>query len=135
MDASSADNAEAALSAGGGPRNPDATRVILGYKRGEWFIRGNNLTEQYSAAAAGPASTAARELVVRIRLDSGSAPVRAALWADGRPLTFGGLDPEALLSWLDPRGYDTLQVTSRSGAANVAASATLSADGSLILAR
>ena len=135
MDVSSADNAEAALSAGGGPRNLDTTKLILGYKRGKYFVRGNNLTEQYSAAAAGATSATAREMVVRVRLDSHFAPVRATFWADGKPLAFDGLDPKALLAWLDPREYETLQVTSRSGATSVSVSAAYFADGSLILVR
>jgi hypothetical protein len=135
MDASAADNAEVALSAGGGPRNLDTTRVILGYKRGKYFIRGNNLTEQYSVQDTGTASTTARELTVKVRLDPDGAPVRATFWADGKPLAFDGLDPKALLAWLDPREYDTLQITSRSGAANVSVSAAYFADGTLIITR
>jgi len=129
-------NAEIALGTfGEGSPDPDATALTVGFDCGEWFIVGDRLCQTFSATAANPTAVGTRTLTIRVRLDPSGAPVGVAFMADGVPVTFEGLEPETLLSWLVPRDWDTLQVTSRGGAQNVSAEVKYIADGTTLIVR
>ncbi|MCL1921818.1 MAG: hypothetical protein FWG50_12235 [Kiritimatiellaeota bacterium] len=131
LEASAANNAEAAFFAAG---CGDVPAAVIGWDCGEWFVAGGRLRERLAAPAA--AGVGVRTLTARIRLDASGAPVGAA-FADsaGGAVAFGGADPEALLSWLDPRGWGSLRVTSRGGASAAAAVAVSYPDGTAVIVR
>ena len=129
-------NAEIALGTfcGGSP-DPDATALTVGFDCDEWFVVGDRLRQRFAVPAANPAAVGARVLAIRMRLDSAGVPIGVAFTADGVPVAFEGLEPETLLSWLAPPGWEALQVTSRGGAQNVSAEIRFIADGTAVIVR
>jgi len=120
----------------GGRLSLSGTATVLAFENGEWLIRGDRHRRQFTAPAANPLSAGPRTLAARVRLDAGGAPVRVErLTADGRPLSFGGMDGDMLLAWLDPRRFDAFKVVSRGGAGGVSASVNFYADGTLMILR
>ena len=114
---------------------PDKIAVILGYDRGEWHIRGDRLRKRFTDTAVNPSSAGPRTLVARVRLDPDGAPVNVAFSSDGQSVSFAGMEADALLPWLDPRGWESVRVTARGGASNVFAEVRYIADGSLLIMR
>jgi hypothetical protein len=114
---------------------PDKVAVILGYDRGEWHIRGDRLRKRFTDTAVNPSSAGPRALVARVRLGPDGSPVSVAFSSGGLPVVFAGPEADALLSWLDPRGWESVRVTARGGASNVFAEVRYIADGSLLIMR
>ena len=141
FDAAMTNKVEMLLGTGGevSPR-AGSTAMIIGWRRGEWFVTGDRLRQTFTTAATDPTADGPRTLTVNIRLGPAS---RVAIfeerWNAGvpsrSPVVFNGLEAETLLSWLDPSGWDTLSVTSRGGAENAAAEAVFSVDGTNIILR
>jgi len=137
LDASAANGAAVTLGKTwqGSLPEPDKIAVILGYDRGEWHIRGDRLRKRFTDTAVNPSSAGPRMLVARVRLDPDGMPVNVTFSSDGQPVLFAGLEADALLSWLDPRGWESVRVTARGGASNVFAEVRYIADGSLLIMR
>jgi len=114
---------------------PEKIAVILGYDRGEWYIRGDRLRKKFTDAAVNPSSAGSRIFTVRVRLDADGLPVSAVFTADGAPVSFAGLETDALLSWLDPSGWESVRVTARGGSSNVSAEVKFIADGTALILR
>jgi len=137
LDASPASSA--AVTLGGawqvGLLDPDKAALILGWDRGEWHIRGDRLRKRFTDAAASPSSAGPRALTARVRLGRDGVPVGVSFNEDGLPVVFQGLEPDALLSWLDPGGWESVRVTARGGASNVSAEVRYVADGLLLIMR
>jgi len=102
-----------------------------GVSEGDWFASG----ERFAAQAPNPSATARRALTLRVRLAPDGAPGGAAFTADGAPVSFQGLEPEALLQWLALDTWGALVVTSRGGAENASAEIRWFADGLVITVR
>ena len=134
LDATATNNAEVVFGTGACD-SPDNTSIILGFDRGTWGIRGNGLRQKFTIAANNPSAAVRRSLTAQVRLDADGAPVVVKLDADGQPVTFAGLTVPTLLSWLDPRGWESFRVMSRGGADNVTASVKFLADGSVFILR
>ena len=114
---------------------PEKVALALGYDRGEWHIRGDRLRKRFTDAAASPSSAGPRALTARVRLGRDGVPVGVSFNEDGLPVVFQGLEPDALLSWLDPGGWESVRVTARGGASNVSAEVRYVADGLLLIMR
>jgi len=136
FEASPTNNVEVALGVGADGVSPRAnsTVMIMGWKRGEWFVRGDRLRRQFSAPAVDPSAEGLRTLTVRMRLDPSGKPRHVAFAADGVPVLFEGLETEDLLTWL-AHGWEAWQVTARGGAGNVSAEMALYSDGSVLIVK
>ena len=113
---------------------PEKAALVLGYDRGEWHIRGDRLRKRFTGTDGNP-STGPRTLVARVRLGPDGAPVSVAFNSGGQPVLFAGLEADALLSWLDPRGWEAVRVTARGGATNVSAEVEYLQDATHIILR
>jgi len=134
FDATPTNNVEIAFGAGAGD-DPDTTTAVIGWDSGEWFVVGDRLRQRFVAQAPNPSATARRTLTLRVRLAPDGAPAGAAFTADGAPVSFQGLEPEALLQWLALDNWGALVVTSRGGAENASAEIRWFADGLVITVR
>ena len=137
LDASPASSAAVTLGKAwqGSLPEPEKVALALGYDRGEWHIRGDRLRKRFTDAAASPSSAGPRALTARVRLGRDGVPVSVSFNSDGLPVVFQGLESDALLSWLDPGGWESVRVTARGGASNVFAEVRYIADGSVIIMR
>jgi len=106
--------------------------TVFGWDCGEWFVLGDRQRERVATAGGGPGQCS---LTVRIQVSASNTVGRVSFHADGKVLSFPGLEPEILASWLGPATSGTLRVTSRGGAVNVSASADWSAYGTLMILR
>ena len=114
---------------------PDGTAAAVGWDGG-WFLAGDRLRQPFPAGAAGQPD-GPRTLLIRMRIAPSGEPLSVAFEADGAPLAFAGLDPEALLRWLAPGRWDSLQLTARNNGGGGPASleARVIGDGTLLMVR
>jgi len=117
----------------GGRMSLAGTATIIGFENGAWFIQGGRHRQRFTAANS--ATVGVRTLAVRMRLDTDGVPVNVAVKADGKPLTFAGLEGEVLKAWLDPRHLDVFRLVSRGGANGVSATVKVYVDGTLFILR
>ena len=134
LDAAVTNNAEIAFGTGACD-DPEDTSVVIGFDRGVWFLRGDALQKRFSSGTPGTFAAGPKTLTVQVRIDKSGEPAGVTLHADGAPVTFAGMEPETLLAWLDPRGWESFRVTSRGGAGNVTATVKFLADGSVFILR
>jgi len=137
LDASPSNGAEVTLGGAwqGALPEPGKIAFVLGWDRGEWYIRGDRLRKRFTGTAVNPSSLGPRVLTARVRLDPDGMPVSVSFNSGGQPVLFAGLEADALLPWLDPRGWESVRVTARGGASNVSAEVRYVADGSVFILR
>ena len=100
--------------------------ATIGWDRGVWFVGGGSgLEERFTATPSG--ST----LTLDVYLTAANV-MRSATFSEGRrPLPFADMPPAP--AWLDPRKWDTAQLTARGGGPRAeAAEISVFPDGTLI---
>jgi len=114
----------------------EETDFIIGWDRGEWFIRPRGLMTRLSVFAANPAAARRRTFVAEIRLDESGAPVSAAFSDGATPVVFPGLAFSPFPEWLAPGLWTALRATARGAQTSDAKlTAFFTRDGATIILR
>jgi len=109
--------------------------AVAGFDRGEWVVKGDRFRRTLSQAA-GTAAPAPRKMAAHLWLDSSGAPLRLnAFTVDGAPFALSPEEEAEVMSFLDPRGWDTFKTVTRGDASAVEAGVSFSPAGSSIILR
>jgi len=109
-------------------------RAVVGFDRGVWIIKGDRFRRTLGQAATVPLSS--HKMTIRMWLDSKGAPFRLISFTiDGSPFTLSPEETAEVMSFLDPREWDTFKTVTRGDASAVESSVSLSPVGSAIILR
>ena len=108
--------------------------LILGWDRGEWFLRPRGLRERYAFPSA--VTNGTRTLTADIRVSPQGAPRSVTFKDDEGVFTFAGLTLTTIPDWLTPGQWTNLRVTARGATeTNEIVSAKFMPDGARIILR
>jgi hypothetical protein len=116
--ATPSNNVQAAFGRDGRFRSADGalaaeeTDLVLGWDRGEWFLRPQGLTNRWTAAAANAGTSRRRTFVAEIRLDAGGSPSSVVFSDSETPVVFP-VSPFADSRLFDPGLWTALRATAR----------------------
>jgi len=91
----------------------EETDFIIGWDRGEWFLRPQGLRERYAFSPAAVGGT--RTLTAEIRVNAQGTPLPAVFRDGGAVFTFPGFALSPVPGWLRPGLWDCMRVTVRGG--------------------
>ena len=112
----------------------EETALIVGWDRGEWFLRPRGLRERYTFPSA--VTNGTRTLTADIRVSPQGAPRSVTFKDDEGVFTFDGLTLTAADDWLSPGQWTNLRVTARGATeTNEIVSAKFMPDGARIIIR
>ena len=110
----------------------EETDFIIGWDRGQWFLRPQGLRERYAFPPA--ASGGTRTLTAEIRVDAQGTPKPAVFRDGGTAFAFPGLALSPVPGYLRPGLWDCLSVTARGcDSTNETVSARFLPDGARII--
>jgi len=110
-------------------------RAVVGFDRGAWIIKGDRFRRELGQAA-NTVTLSPRKMTIRMWLDSKGAPFRLISFTiDGSPFALSPEETAEVMSFLDPREWDTFKTVTRGDASAVEAGVSLSPVGSSIILR
>ena len=108
---------------------------VAGFDRGAWTVTGDRFRRTLEQPA-GTGAMSPRVMSAHLWLDSGGRPVRlVSLTVDGSPFALSPGERAEVMSFLDPREWDTFKTVTRGDASAAAASVSFHPVGNFILLR
>jgi len=110
-------------------------RAVVGFDRGAWVIKGDRFSRTLGQAAS-TAAMSPHKMTIHVWLNSQGVPFRLhSFTIDGAPFALSPEERVEVLSFLDPREWDTFKTVTRGDASAVKADVSLYPVGGSIILR
>ena len=110
-------------------------RTVVGFDRGAWVIKGDRFSRTLEQAA-NTAALSPHKMTIHVWLNSQGVPIRLnSFTIDGTPFVLSPEEKAEVMSFLDPREWDTFKTVTRGDVSAVVADVSLYPVGGIIILR